>query len=608
MKKKIQWLLLQAVMLLCCIRVYAQTDTAKIQHKSSNNSKVQSIRNVEKAQKKADNKSAALQWEQLGKQFELEGDLLQANTYYMKAIDAYKLEKDEKSVSRIYRSIAYNEERLKQTQNAAASYKNAEKYAPSAADRIINNNDVKRMESNSTVESSALLELNEDIAIKENNTAEIAKISQQKARIAVENNDASMAQTIVDKAAHQSSNQQELIEIRGALAKKFADAHLIDSAILLTQHNSREAYDNQLWTTYFDLQKQLAAYYSQKNENDSSMQILKNAISQAFTINYTSGVIDLNQHLRNYYIANGQKDLAYASADSLLAGIIQLVKGDSTLWNQALFAEIAQKVQVLENEKEVQSALIAKTQTFNWVLLITLLILLLGVFYIIRMVLKLRKKNQKIALQSLRREMNPHFIFNSLNSVNQYIALNDPIAANQYLSSYSKLMRNVMASGAKDFVKVMEEFEQLEQYVAIEALRFKEQFEYEMVLDEGLELNLIPNMIIQPFIENAVWHGLRYKSSKGQLDIHFKNINDNHFEVVIMDNGIGMEESKAAKTKFQKTYESRGLKNIDERIYLLNQLYRLNISYVIKTPENNIGTIVKILFPKKTSQTLAYED
>ena len=607
---KIIWKYILIILLLCNgMATYAQKDSARIPEiQSRGGSKVSSIKKVESAKKGESWKDETAALEKLATQFEQEGNWQQANVYYQKAIDIYKLRKDVSNASRLYRQIGYNEERLNNTKNAALNYEAAGKFAPTKADKIINSNDFQRVQSNSAVQSEALLEQNKAIAIKENKADEVSRISQQQARMSVATEDANTAKQKVDKAVLSSKNTYETITLRGEVAQKFAEESLVDSAIALTKRNSQDAYASQLWSAYFDLQVQLSQFYAQKNQPDSSLYVLQQALLQAQDLHQTSSVLAIHQALRSYYIQNNRADLAYAISDTLLRNIIDIVKADSLLWDQELFSEIAQKVQILENEKEAQLTLIAKTQTFNWVLLVVLLLLIGGLVYIFRMVMQLRKRNQKIALQSLRREMNPHFIFNSLNSVNQYIALNDPIAANQYLSSYSKLMRNVMASAAKDFVKVKEEYEQLEQYVAIEALRFKEQFDYEITMDEGLEWYLIPNMIIQPFIENAVWHGLRYKTGKGLLAIQFKDASPTEFEVWVTDNGIGITASKSAKTKFQKTYDSRGLQNIEERIHLLNQLYGLQLRYKIQTPQQHEGTQVVIYFPKKTPKALGYED
>ncbi|MES2690684.1 MAG: histidine kinase, partial [Bacteroidota bacterium] len=223
--------------------------------------------------------------------------------------------------------------------------------------------------------------------------------------------------------------------------------------------------------------------------------------------------------------------------------------------------------------------------------LAALLILIVKAWYAIR------KKNKQIALQSLRREMNPHFLFNSLNSVNQFIAGNNELAANKYLSSYAGLMRRIMENSNKDFISLGSELEQLTKYLDLEKLRFSEKFDYTISIDPKLDKDtiMVPNMIIQPNLENAIWHGLRYRETKGLLHIAFTK-EDRKTCVTISDNGIGYAQSKLLKTDNQKQYESRGLHNVEERINLLNQLNKSHITMDMfdkSTPETGVIVTIK---------------
>jgi len=199
--------------------------------------------------------------------------------------------------------------------------------------------------------------------------------------------------------------------------------------------------------------------------------------------------------------------------------------------------------------------------------------------------------------------MNPHFIFNSLNSVNQYIAQNNELEANKYLSSYSRLMRNMMENSNKDFTSLYTELEQLKEYLDLESLRFQEKFTYRIEVDESLDTDsiCIPNMLIQPQLENAIWHGLRYKEEKGLLVLSVRTYG-NELIVNIEDNGIGRKKSKELKTKHQKDHKSRGLTNTSERISLLNSLYNCRISMEIRDKEEDTGVIVMFRFPLKNNR------
>ena len=166
-----------------------------------------------------------------------------------------------------------------------------------------------------------------------------------------------------------------------------------------------------------------------------------------------------------------------------------------------------------------------------------------------------------LALKSLRSQMNPHFIFNALNSVNSFIAKNDERSANRYLSDFSMLMRAVLENSEEDFIPLSKELELLELYVKLEHSRFSEKFDYHIQVDEQLnrEAFLIPPMLLQPFVENAIWHGLRYKENKGSLEITFNQMDADHLQISITDDGIGRKQSAELKTRHQKNQNSKGL-------------------------------------------------
>ena len=191
--------------------------------------------------------------------------------------------------------------------------------------------------------------------------------------------------------------------------------------------------------------------------------------------------------------------------------------------------------------------------------------------------------------------MNPHFIFNSLNSVNHFIATNNELEANQYLTKFSKLMRGVMENSTEDFIPFQQELDLLQNYLALEKTRFADKFDYEIEVDESLNTHSlkVPGMLVQPFLENAVWHGLRYRTTKGFLKLKFEKSSEN-LKITIEDNGIGIEESKKQKTEHQKTRKGRGMKNTLERIALLNDLYQKNISSEITDKPNANGVLVII--------------
>lgn len=254
-------------------------------------------------------------------------------------------------------------------------------------------------------------------------------------------------------------------------------------------------------------------------------------------------------------------------------------------------------IEILQQDRDLKQSQLKNRNTIIITLSLAFVALLAGGWMVLRNLKARRKADKLLTLQSLGGQMNPHFIFNALNSVNEYIATNDERAANRYLTDFSRLMRKVLDDSRHAFIPLSEELKMLKLYLQLEHARFKDKFEYELNIDSGLDESelLIPPMLLQPYIENAVWHGLRYLDSTGKLKIDVVPFNSNGLKITIEDNGIGIEKSKELKTKNQKKQESLGMKNIDTRVQLLNELYPISISVDV-SPANekaeNAGTKV----------------
>ena len=212
-----------------------------------------------------------------------------------------------------------------------------------------------------------------------------------------------------------------------------------------------------------------------------------------------------------------------------------------------------------------------------------LLLLLFSGYFMYKSIKQQKLANNLLALKSLRSQMNPHFIFNALNSVNSFIASNDERTANKYLSDFSLLMRAVLENSEEDFIPLQKEIELIELYTKLEHFRFQDKFDYSIVVDESIAVDafVIPPMLLQPYIENAVWHGLRYKKEKGQLMINIHQTKKDELSIIISDDGIGRERSKAMKTAHQKKQNSKGMGNIKRRVTILNKMYKDRVDVFI---------------------------
>jgi len=234
-------------------------------------------------------------------------------------------------------------------------------------------------------------------------------------------------------------------------------------------------------------------------------------------------------------------------------------------------------------------------------LLFGILLMSLTAFFFYRSTQKQKLANNLLALKSLRSQMNPHFIFNALNSVNNYISKNDERSANRYLSDFSTLMRTVLENSEEDFIALKNEIELLELYLKLEHTRFPDKFSYSIKVEESInrEAYKIPPMLLQPYLENAIWHGLRYRESPGKLKIKVSQKNTESLEICIEDNGIGRKKSAELKTQHQKKQRSTAMRNIKKRIAILNDMYNNNISVEVKDlNENGTGTQVILTLNK----------
>jgi two-component system, LytTR family, sensor kinase len=206
-------------------------------------------------------------------------------------------------------------------------------------------------------------------------------------------------------------------------------------------------------------------------------------------------------------------------------------------------------------------------------------------------VLKLQKDLATSQLTTLRTQMNPHFIFNALNSIQQYILQGNVDEANRYLSKFSKLQREILNNSSQPFIALEKEIEMLTLYLQLEELRFGHTFTYQISIAEKIDTSEIPvpTMIIQPFIENAIWHGLMAKEGDKKLHINFELTTDDFLICTIKDNGIGREASAKLKEvrPSEEKHQSRGLSLIYDRLNMLEQQHKQTFKAQVNDILNN---------------------
>ncbi|MCT4614869.1 MAG: histidine kinase [Marinifilaceae bacterium] len=201
--------------------------------------------------------------------------------------------------------------------------------------------------------------------------------------------------------------------------------------------------------------------------------------------------------------------------------------------------------------------------------------------------------------QALAAQINPHFIFNSLNSIQNYIIKNDQKKSREYLSKFGVLMRKVLYNSQSAIISLDEELKALDLYIGMELIRFRNNFKYVLQVDEDVDLNQIklPPMILQPIVENAIHHGLMPKEENRKLEINIRKLLSN-VEIIITDNGIGRLKSQELKRISKTKNNSLGIKITENRIKLFSEMYKSEMYFEIidMIDSNNIaiGTSIKL--------------
>ncbi|SIS70937.1 Histidine kinase [Chryseobacterium piscicola] len=568
---------------------YSQVNVAK---EVSSESKI-----LRKAVEKKDESAEAESYFKIGESYFNASNFSKSEEYFLKSKNIYETLNDKQNLEKVARKLAQSQENQNKLKAAAKNYEVASKVGYSKTKKIQNSNDASRLNSSSPVMRMEAIQNNIQISEKENNKEDLATGYSQMAEANLEEKDIPKAEenlTAAYKISKDESPQQAL-----AINQKLTDLYVVnkdfDKAIKAKKEVLKEDFVKDNSQKKVEQIQELADIYIKKNDPKEAIVLLKNAYDIALNKGHTLEAQKSVKRLDSLYAISQNTNASVQLYRDFLGKLPDLVSKDRSLVDNKILEDTEQRISQLEQEKKLKDELIRKKNLFNYSLIAALAILIGLIFFIFRTLKKVQIKNKKIALQSLRREMNPHFIFNSLNSVNHFIATNNELEANQYLTKFSKLMRGVMENSTEDFIPFQQELDLLQNYLALEKTRFADRFDYEIEVDESLNTQSlkVPGMLVQPFLENAVWHGLRYRTTKGFLKLKFEKSSEN-LKITIEDNGIGIEESKKQKTEHQKTRKGRGMKNTLERIALLNDLYQKNISTEITDKPNANGVLVII--------------
>ena len=315
--------------------------------------------------------------------------------------------------------------------------------------------------------------------------------------------------------------------------------------------------------------------------------------------------------LSDLYFETGNKDLSY----EYLKKYVDFLELNSTSKNSQKIASLTQKNSSEERErllelqgetleKELKEKKILQLQSdrrFYGIIFIIIILLLGGIIVTITLrqnKIKQEQRDAEMTQSLLRSQMNPHFIFNAMSVIQSYIYSNTPDIASKFLVNFSRLIRLILENSHKEFIPLEVEEEILTKYLNTQKLRFENRFNFKIKIEEELRLKrvMIPPMITQPFIENAIEHGQLNTISNGLITIYMRQTNG-LLDITISDNGVG--RTKANKIKKNKNHKSMAITITRERIEILNRKYKGKGSLSIKdfNLEEKTGTQVNISLP-----------
>ncbi len=270
---------------------------------------------------------------------------------------------------------------------------------------------------------------------------------------------------------------------------------------------------------------------------------------------------------------------------------------------QTIVSDLETKYQTEKKETEIKQLSTEnelKSQRIKFAIAAIIAIAVAAGFVIFLLIMRRRKikaEQEQLKQRLFRSQMNPHFIFNALASIQNFLYKNEGKKAAGYLANFSSLTRSILTNSTQESISLEEEIETLKNYIELEKMRMKDAFDYEIKFDEELETEFIkmPPMLIQPFVENAIKHGLKEKDEGGVLTVSFTDKKD-FLQVQVIDNGIGINNSK---NETKKEHKSMALTIFDQRMKIIGQKFKNLPSPKIEdlSLQGRQGTLVEVYLP-----------
>jgi tetratricopeptide (TPR) repeat protein len=348
--------------------------------------------------------------------------------------------------------------------------------------------------------------------------------------------------------------------------------------------------ENNNWTLMRVLLNIAKAYAGQKKDKEA-LSYAHQSLSMSQQAGAIAYILETYRLLPDLYKRLGKTDSAYsylqrykALEDSVLPR--RFFWKLSNYKKQEDIKKQTEQLLVLDKENKINEDRLKQEAKLKWILIAGLLITVLSGFMIYKN-LALKRKHDKLEsrhrqtelqhhvteleMQALRAQMNPHFIFNCLNSINRFILKNETEAASNYLTKFSRLIRMALTHSKKNFISLEDELEMLKLYLDMERLRFKDAFEYSIIFKNSIDVGnvFVPPLLLQPFAENAIWHGLMHKDGPGHLEIELR-IDKKILTCTITDDGVGRSKADEIKSRSVEKSKSMGLQITADRLAMLN--------------------------------------
>jgi hypothetical protein len=450
----------------------------------------------------------------------------------------------------------------------------------------------------------------ENYYVNTNATKDLVRVQSKLAQLYLSKNDVPTANlnfqnAYRNNAQSPSARQKDRKAYEQAKEQVISNVNSDLGAVQIRQQNVELKKDDPKYQAVEQLK--LADLYVKMNQPNLALKTLSAAEKALRVIDAPDIKSEISKKTSEVYVKQGDFENAMKS--------LQSFEEESQLVIQKKELELDQQISIVKNQLAIDmddkefvnkfnkqsydQSLLSKQKYIIGLLSLLLGLAAISIFIILRNIKAKNRANKLLELKGLRAQMNPHFLFNALNTVNEYIVLQDERKANQYLTEFSALMRMILENSQRDLIPIADEIEGCRKYIELEHRRFEDKFEYQIEISEHLPSNLmVPPLLFQPYLENAIWHGLRYKNGKGRLKFKVE-VKDDRVMASIKDNGIGRKKSMDMKTANQKLYKSTGIQNTGKRMQLINEIYNKSIKLNIENLEEGkeeCGTQVEIVF------------